>query len=100
DTVLVVAALIALYGIYGYFTRQNGIVDPSTSLFRIVSIFTAAPGLALFLSVVIPLALYRTFTWQGYKRIIGVVLVLIFLVAAGLTFTRSAYICIPLSIII
>lgn len=100
DVLLLVSVGIALYGIYGYITKQNGIVDPTTSLYRIVSIFTAPPGLALFFSVVIPLALYRIFISHGFKRIIGSIVVLIFIVTAGLTFTRSAYLYIPVSILI
>ncbi len=100
DFLLLMSIGIALYGLYGYITKQNGIVDPATSLFRITSIFTAAPGLALFLSIVIPLALYRTLTLQGFMRVIGSILVLIFIVTAGLTFTRGAYICIPVSVLI
>lgn len=100
DTLLLLSTSIALYGIYGYITKHNGLVDPTTSLYRIVSIFAAAPGLAFFLSLVIPLALYRTVTLQGFKRIVAALSAIILLVAAALTFTRAAYICIPLSIII
>jgi len=100
DALLLVAAGIALYGIYGFVTKQNGIVDPTTSLFRITSIFAAAPALALFLSLIIPLALYRAFTSQGFKRIICSLSVPIFIVAAALTFTRAAFIYIPVSILI
>lgn len=100
DAMLIPATFISLYGIYGYFTRQNGVVDPTTSLFRIFSISGAAPALALFLSIVIPPAIYRASTLRGFKRLGVSILILIFLTALALTFTRSAYICIPLSIII
>ena len=100
DAMLIPAMFVSLYGIYGYFTRQNGIVDPTTSLFRIFSIYNAAPAPALFLSIVIPPAIYRAFTLRGFKRLCVSLLVLIFLLAIGLTFTRSAFICVPLSIII
>src|SRR5258708_20840321 len=100
DAILLPATFIALYGIYGYFTKQNGLVDPTTSLFRISSIFDVSPTLALFLSIVIPLALYRTFTLQGFKRIVGTTVVLILLVALGMTFSRGPYIGALLSIIV
>ena len=100
DAMLIPATFVSLYGIYGYFTRQNGIVDHTTSLFRIFSIYTAAPALALFLSIVIPPAIYRASTLRGFKRLGVSLLVLIYLLAIGLTFTRSAFICVPLSIII
>lgn len=100
DILLLLATGVALYGIYGYITKQNGIVDPTTSLYRIVSIFTAAPGLALFLSLMIPLALYRAFTSQGIIRVISFTGALVFLITAALTFTRSAYISISLSILL
>ncbi len=99
DAILIPSTFIALYGIYGYITRQNGVVDPTTS-FRIFSIFSAAPALALLLSIVIPLAIYRTFTLSGSKRVGGLILILVFLVALVLTFTRGAFISVPLSIII
>ena len=99
DAILIPATFISLYGIYGYFTRQNGVVD-ITSVFRIYSIYNAAPGLALLLSIIIPLAIYRTFTLRGYKRIGGLILILVFLMALGLTFARGAYISVPVSIII
>jgi len=100
DILLLLSAGIALYGIYGYFTKQNGIVDASTSLFRITSVFTVAPALALFLSIVIPVAVYRMYTLRGLKRIICALLVLVLLAAAALTYTRAAYISIPLSILV
>ena len=99
DVILIPTTFVSLYGIYGYFTRQNGVVDSVTS-FRIFSIFSAAPALALLLSIVIPLAIYRTFTLRGYKRIGSLIPILILLVALVLTFTRSAFISLPLSIII
>jgi len=100
DALLIPATFISLYGIYGEFTRQNGVVDPTTSLFRIFSVFSAAPALALFLSIVIPPAIYRAFTLHGFKRLGVSTLVFIFLVAIVLTFTRSAFICVALSVII
>src|SRR5262249_36413453 len=59
DTLLATALLAALYGLYGYITHQRGEVDPETQLFRITSLFTQATTFAFYLSLVIPLALYR-----------------------------------------
>ncbi len=101
DAILLVTTFVSLYGIYGYITKQNGFADPATSLFRISSIFgQTPPTLAFFLSMIIPLAIYRTFTLQGLKRVSGVVLILVFLMTLGLTFTRTAFISMPLSIIV
>jgi O-antigen ligase len=100
DVFLIPATFVSLYGIYGFFTRQNGVQDPTTSLFRIFSIFTAAPALALFLSIMIPPAIYRASTLRGIGRLGVSILVLIFLAATALSFTRGALICIPLSIVI
>jgi len=100
DALLIVATFVSLYGIYGYFTRHNGVVDPTTSLFRIFSVFSAAPPLALFLSIVIPPAVYRASTLHGFKRLGVSILVFILLVALTLTFARSAFICVALSVII
>lgn len=100
DIMLLVFTCIALYGIYGYFTKQNGILDPSTSFFRITSIFAAPPGLAFFLTIGILLTIYRIYTLPGFKRIVVALITLILLAAAILTFTRSAFIYIPLSFIV
>lgn len=100
DIFLLLSVAIAMYGIYSFITRQNGIVDSYTSLFRTFSIFNTAGGLALFLALVIPLALYRTFTLHGTLRIISLAGVFIFLLAAVLTFSRAEYISLPVSILI
>ncbi len=102
DTILLLSTLIALYGIYGYITKQNGEPDAAgSSLYRIASIFTpVATSLALFLSLVIPLGFYRIFTLQGFKRVGASIMVLILVVALGLTFTRASYIGLLLSIVI
>jgi len=98
DAIIWGGTFVSLYGIYGYVTRQNGVLDPATSAFRIYSIFSAAPPLALFLSIVIPLALYRASTLYGWKRGGVSLAALLLLVASALTFARSAFISIPLSI--
>jgi putative peptidoglycan lipid II flippase len=101
DAILLVSTFISLYGIYGYITKQNGLADATTSLFRIGSIFGQAPTvLAFFLLIVIPLAIYRAITLHGLKRAGVSMLALIFWVALGLTFTRTAFISLPLGIII
>ncbi len=98
DAIIWGGTFVSPYGIYGYVTRQNGVLDPATSAFRIYSIFSAAPPLALFLSIVIPLALYRASTLYGWKRGGVSLAALLLLVASALTFARSAFISIPLSI--
>jgi murein biosynthesis integral membrane protein MurJ len=101
DAILLPSIFIALYGIYGYFTKQNGVLDGTTSLFRIGSVFgDIPPTLALFLSIIIPLSIYRTFTLQGFQRAVGLLIVLLLLVALGLTFTRAALLSVPVSILI
>jgi murein biosynthesis integral membrane protein MurJ len=100
DALLIVSVFVSLYGIYGFFTKQNGVVDPSTSVFRIFSVFGSAPAMALFLSIVIPPAIYRAFTLHGFKRLGVSIQVFILLVALALTFTRGAFICVALSVII
>lgn len=100
DAILFTSTCVALYGIYGYITRHNVVLDPTTRLLRITSVFGAAPTLALFLSMAIPLALYRIYTLRGFWRVSSSMVLLILLTAFGLTFTRTAFICVPLSIII
>lgn len=101
DAILFISTVVAVYGLYGYVTKQNGIVDPLIpSIFRIESIFGQTPtAFAFFLSLVIPLGIYRAFTLSGLKRVVYLLVDLILLVACGLTFTRSAFISVPLSII-
>lgn len=102
DAILLLTTFISIYGIYGYVTRRFGIPDNvNPSLFRASSIFgQAPPALALYLSVIIPLAIYRTFTLQGLKRLGGCIVVLVFLLALALTFTRSAFISVPLGLVV
>lgn len=115
DFILLLAGAISLYGIYGYFTKQNGIPDAVTpGLYRIGSIFgfdqngiqifaTGGGGpqtLGLFLSTIVPLALYRMFTVDGFRRIVVLLSIFILIIALGLTVTRGAYISLPLSIVI
>jgi len=99
DAIMLPCAFIALYGIYSYATKQNGVLD-STGAFRTYSIYNAAPSLALLLSIAIPFAIYRTLTLHSYKRIGGVILTCILLIGMGLTFARGAYLTLPVSIII
>jgi O-antigen ligase len=99
DAILLAFAYVALYGIYGYFTRQNGATDPEVG-FRIFSIFGSSPALGLFLSLGIPLALYRTLTLRGFKRIGGLIVMLVLLVALAMTLARGAFIGVSLSLLI
>jgi O-antigen ligase len=92
DTLLVIALAVALYGIYGFLTHQNGEVDPDTHLFRIMSLFTQATTFAFYLSLILPLAFYRVWFLEGKKQLISAGLVLGLLIALLLTFTRSAYV--------
>jgi len=102
DTFLLISTIIAVYGIYGYFTKQNGVPDTQiSSLFRISSIFAQTPtAFATFLSIAIPLAFYRAITMQGFKRVLGWGLLILFLMALVLTFTRGTYISVAVSILI
>jgi O-antigen ligase len=102
DAIILVATFISVYGIYGYFTKHNGVADHSVaSLFRIGSTFgNVAPSLSMFLCVVIPLIIYRTLISRGFMRSIGLILVLTSLIALLLTFTRTAFISFPLGLLI
>ena len=100
DSILLVAQIIALYGIYSYFTQQNGVFDPTTYVFRTFSIFGASPTLALYLSVVIPLMIFRTVTLRGLMRGVGLLGIVVLLLGLVFTYSRSAFICVPLSILL
>lgn len=101
DALLLQGLFLALYGLYGYLTRQNGLADATTpALYRIGSVFAAPPTLAFFLSLLLPLALYRTLTVRGFQRILSTLVTLIFLLALALTFTRGAFLSVPLSLLV
>ncbi len=101
DAILLQSLFLSIYGIYGFFTKQNGLYDANIpSLYRIGSVFGAPPTLAFFLSMIIPLSFYRTITLEGSKRMIGILFTLVFLAALGLTFTRGALISVPLSMVV
>lgn len=100
DAILCICTLVALYGIYGYITKQNVSQDIQTKLYRISSIYTSITSFALLLSIVIPLALYRFFIVRGIRRILVAVAMLILLLALGLTFARTVFICVPISLLI
>jgi O-antigen ligase len=101
DAILLPSIFIALYGIYGFLTKQNGVLDATTNFFRISSIFSdTPPTLAMFLTVTIPLAVYRSFTLEGWKRLLGIATTILLLVTLGLTFTRGALISVPIALIV
>ncbi len=101
DAILLVTTFASVYGVYGYFTRQNGVADASVpELFRSGSIFgDVAPSFAFFLCIVIPLAIYRALTTHHLRRMIYLFVTLVSLAALVLTFTRTTFISFPLSII-
>lgn len=101
DVVHIPAIFIALYGLWGYVTRSVGILDTSTGSFRITSIFTTSPpGLALYLSIILPLTVYRIWTLQGLKRLGSIAVLVLFSVTIALTFSRGPLLIVPLSSII
>ncbi|HVB24901.1 MAG TPA: murein biosynthesis integral membrane protein MurJ [Ktedonobacteraceae bacterium] len=100
DTMLLASLFVAGFGIYSYLTHQNGIIEPGTTIFRTFSVFGSAPTYGLFLSIVIPLAFYRLLTLRGFKQLLALGIVVTLLVALVFTFTRSAFITIPISIVV
>jgi murein biosynthesis integral membrane protein MurJ len=98
DVIHIPAIFIALYGMWGYFTRTIGILDVSSGAFRVTSIFTQTPpGLALYLSIILPLTIYRIWMLQGLKRFGGIAVLALFAATIALTFSRGPLISIPLS---
>ena len=100
DTILLISIVVAFYGFYSYLTQQNGVVDPNTSIFRIYSVFGSAPTCGFFFSTVIPLAFYRLLTLRGFKIVGGFIVVAILLLALTITYSRSAFITVPISMVI
>jgi putative peptidoglycan lipid II flippase len=98
DALLLTALLVALYGLYGYVTRQHGEEDAPAQVFRITSLFTQATTFAFYLSLLIPLALYRCLFLRSLRRWGACVLALCLLLALLLTFTRTAVIAVVLEV--
>ncbi len=93
DLMIAPAIFIAFYGFYGFAVKLNGVIDPTTGLFRISSIFgDTPPTLGLYLSILIPVTIYRLFTLRGFWKVTGGILVLVTLVVAiVLTLNRGTY---------
>ena len=90
---------ILIYGLWGYATHNTnaGLIDPTTG-YRITSIFPdTPPGLALFLSMIMPLTIYRltTLRWW-YQKLAAIAILLLMLVVFGLTFSRGPLVIFPL----
>lgn len=100
DAILLVSFFIAVFGVYSYVTHQNGIIEPGTDIFRSYSVFGSAPTCSLFFSFVIPLAFYRALTLRGFKLIGMIFIIVTMLLALAFTYTRSTFICVPLSLVI
>lgn len=102
DAMIVPAIFIALYGLWGFTTQQNGVIDPTTGFFRISSIFMdTPPTLGLYLSILIPIAIYRLFTLRGFfKLCLGIATLLLLLLALGLTFDRGTLLAVIIGLII
>jgi O-antigen ligase len=98
DIILLTSGLIALFGIFGYFTRQYGVYDTQVGAFRTMSVFASAPGLALFLCMALPLAAYRAVTSRGLGRAVVLLVSAVLLVAIMMTFSREILISVPVSI--
>jgi O-antigen ligase len=99
DIILIPPVIIALYGIYGYFTHQN-VLHTGIGPARITSVFSDAPTLALLLSNVVPLALFRTFTSRGVRRVLVLTALAILLAGVALTFTRGAIISVAICLVV
>ncbi len=93
DLMIAPAIFIAFYGFFGFAVKLHGVIDPTTGLFRISSIFgDTPPTLGLYLSILIPVTIYRLFTLKGFWKITGGILVLVTLVVAiVLTLNRGTY---------
>ena len=101
DAMMIPSVFAAFFGIYSYFTKLYGVVDTGTGYFRTSSIFgNTPPTFAMFLSIVIPLAVYRALTLTGKWRALYIAIIVLFLVSLGLTFSRGPLIAVPLSLVL
>ncbi|GHO84317.1 lipid II flippase MurJ [Dictyobacter formicarum] len=102
DAMIAPAIFIALYGLYGFTIHQHGVVDPTTGYFRISSIFyDTPPTLGLYLSVLIPITIYRIFTMRSFLKICGGIAVLLLLMLAlGLTFNRGTLLAVAVGLVV
>ena len=101
DMIMVTSVFAAFFGIYSYFTKLYGVLDTSTGYFRTSSFFgDTPPTFAMYLSIVIPLAVYRALTLKGKLRALYIAITILFLVSLALTFSRGPLIAVPVSLII
>lgn len=100
DALLLTGLLTALYGLYGFFTHQHGETDSLTHVFRITSLFTQATTFALYLSLLVPLALYRCCFSRGATRVWHIGILLSLNVSLLFTFTRAAYLSLFIGVVI
>jgi O-antigen ligase len=102
DAMIAPAIFIALYGLWGFIVQQHGVIDTTTGFFRISSIFMdTPPTLGLYLSILIPITIYRLFMLRGFfKCSAGIAVLLLLLLALGLTFDRGTLLAVSLGLII
>ena len=102
DAMIAPAIFIALYGLWGFTIHQHGVVDPSTGYFRISSIFyDTPPTLGLYLSVLIPITIYRIFTLRKFLPICaGVGILLLLMLALGMTFNRGTLLAVGIGLVV
>jgi O-antigen ligase len=98
DSTLVVMTLIAFYGVYDWFpnlpgSHITGFYDTDiSSLYRIGSVYMAAPTLAYVLSIFIPLGIYRIFTaTRIWSRLLAMIATLVMVLGFALTFARIPF---------
>ncbi|GCE25380.1 hypothetical protein KDA_08640 [Dictyobacter alpinus] len=102
DAMIAPAIFIALYGLWGFTIQQHGVIDPSTGYFRISSIFyDTPPTLGLYLSVLIPITIYRIFTLRKFLQIcLAVAILLLLMLALGLTFNRGTLLAVGIGLVV
>jgi murein biosynthesis integral membrane protein MurJ len=101
SALLLLSTLVAGFSIYAFATHQFSGLDASAAQYRVASVFTTdAPTLALLICMMIPLVVYRSITCQGWARVLTLILVALLIVVVGLTLTRSAFISLPLSVLV
>jgi putative peptidoglycan lipid II flippase len=101
DVMMIPSVFAAFFGIYSWKDKLYGVVDTGTGYFRTSSIFgQTPPTFAMFLSIVIPLAVYRALTLKGKWRALYIAMIILYLVCLGLTFSRGPLIAVPFSLIL
>lgn len=99
--VLMTSTALAALGVAEYALRFGGYQDPSSSLlFRVAGIFGWSNSFAFFLTLVLPLCIYRVLTVTSVQRLLWSGALALHAAALALTFVRTAFIAVIAMVVV